>query len=348
MKRLFTTLALAATLACGAVLAATDAESPQGLLKGKLPDDAAALKRVAITAFVVQVVTDFGVEMKRSNNTFYSKVHNLAPEQLQALADGLYAQMVQELAAGGIEVVPADQVAGQAALAELHKAGRKSPAVVNDSTIKKISTLVGAKGLPIVLFQLQDQKVPKYYTEVPEGTFSNQLVNWEQQSREWLLAGNLETFSTMSILTAQQKLADELKATALAVRITIPLIDMGIERKIGFTGGGDAGKVRPNPRLVEAGTVFSFAQAGGNPGHMAQQVLALQKPLPIQGVKFEVEAGAPRDGGGLIGALFGAAGANSGKADFMVKVDAAELQAGANAASGALFKELAQTLAAAK
>ncbi len=346
MKRLITTLALAAALAVGGAFAATDAESPQGLLKGKLPDNAAGLKRVAITCFVVQVVTDFGVEMKRSNNTFYSKVHSLTPDQLQALADGLYAQMAQELAAAGIEVVPADQVAGHAALAELHKVGRKSPAVVNDSSIKKISTLVGAKGLPIVLLQLADQKVPKYYTDVPEGTYSNQLLNWDRQSREWLRESDV--FNALSIVTAQQKLADELNATALAVRLTIPLVDMGIERKMSFTGGGDVGKVRPNPRLVEAGTVFSFAGPNGNAGHATQQVLVLQKPVAIQGVKFEVEAGAPRDGGGLIGALFGAAGVNSDKADFMVKVDAAELQAGATAASGALFKELAQTLAAAK
>lgn len=346
MKRFIETLALAAAVAAGSAFAATDAESPQGLLKGQLPDNAAGLRRVAITSFVVQVVTDFGVEMKRSSNTFYAKVHTLGPEQLQALADGLYTQMAQDLAAAGIEVVPAEQVAAQAALADLHRAGRKSPAVVNDSSIKKISTLVGARGLPIVLFQVQDRKVPKYYTEVPEGTYSNLLVNWEQQSREWLRESDVS--SSVSILTAQQKLAEELKATTLAVRITVPLVDIGIERKLSFTGGGDVGKVRPNPRLVEAGTVFSFAQPGGNPGHMAQQVLVLQRPVAIQGVRFEVEAGAPRDGGGLIGALFGAAGANADKADFMVKVDAADLQAGAAAAGGVLFKELAQTLAAAK
>ena len=281
--------------------------------------------------------------MKRSNNTFYSKVHSLSPEQLQALADGLYAQMTQELAAGGIEVVPADQVANHAALADLHKVARKSPSIVNDSSIKKISTLVGAKGLPIVLLQLVDQKVPKYYTEVPEGTYSNQLLGWDRQSREWLRESDV--FNALSIVTAQQKLADDMKATTLAVRLTIPLIDMGSER-VGFSG--DRGKVKPNPRLVEAGTVFSFAGPGGNAGHMTQQVLVLQKPVAIQGVKFEVEAGAPRDGGGLIGALFGAAGVNADKADFVVKVDAAELQAGATAAGGALFKELAQTLAAAK
>lgn len=342
MKRMITTLALAAALAGGA-FAATDAESPQGLLKGKLPDNAAALKRIAITGFVVQVVTDFGVEMKRSSNTFYSKVNSLTPEQLQALADGLYGQMAQELAAAGIDVVPADQVAVHAALADLHKIGRKSPAVVNDSSIKKISTLVGAKGLPVVLFQVQDQKVPKYYTEVPEGTYSNLLLNWDRQSREWLRESDV--FNALSVVTAQQKLADDLKATTLVVRLTIPLVDMGIER-VGL--GSDRGKVRPNPRLVEAGTVFSFAQPGGNAGHLTQQVLVLQKPLAIQGVKFEVEAGAPRDGGGLVGALFGAVGANADKADFMVKVDAADLLAGATAASGTLFKDLAQTLASAK
>jgi hypothetical protein len=98
-----------------------------------------------------------------------------------------------------------------------------------------------------VLFQLQDQKVPTYFTDVPEGTYSNQLVNREQQSKEWLLASNVETFGTVSILTAQQKLADELRATALAVRITIPLVDMGIERKIGSPAGAMRARSGPTP-----------------------------------------------------------------------------------------------------
>lgn len=348
MKRTLTLVCTAALLT-GSAYAATDATSPQGLLKGRLPDNAAGLKRVAITNFFVQYVTDFGVEMKRSNNTFYSKVTEPSPDTLQATADALYAQLVADLRAAGIEVVAPEQVAAQPALADLQKAGRKSPAIVNDSTVKKISTLVSAQGLPIVLMTVQDQKVPKVYTDVVEGTFSKLLQNWEQQAAEWLLPGNVETFSAMGLLTGQQKLAEALNATALSVRLTVPFVDMGIEPKASlFGGGGDKGRVAPNPRFVEAGTVFGFAQAGGNPGHLASQVMALQRPVKIEGLKFSVEGGEPRDGGGLVGALFGAAGANSDKADFKVKVDAAGFPASVVGAGSAIFKELAQTLATAK
>ncbi len=353
MRRLFTALALAASLVAGGVHAATDAESPQGLLKGKLPDDAAGLKRVAISNFVVQFVTDIGVEMKRSSNTFYSKVNSLSKEQLQAAADALYAQLVADLKAAGIEVVAADQLAAQPALADLQKTGRQNFAVINDSTIKKMSTLVGAAQLPMVLALVPDQKLPKYYTEVPEGTYSNQLVGWDQQARDWMLGSNVEVMSLTGIYGAQMKLAEALKATMLSVRVTVPFVDMGIERKVGGFGvglfsGGDYGVVRPNPRLVEAGTVISFVQVGSNPGQVSQTVMALQKPVPIKGLKFEINKGAPRDGGGLVGALFGAAGVNSDKADFLVVVDPTEFQASIVAAGSTVFMELASTLAAAK
>lgn len=348
MLRLLTLICAAALLA-GAAQAATDATSPQGLLKGRLPDNAAGLKRVAITNFFVQYVTDFGVEMKRSNNTFYSKVVEPSAEVMQATTDALYAQLVADLRAAGIEVVGAEQLASQPALADLQKAGRKSPAVINDSTVKKISTLVSAQGLPIVLMTVQDQKVPQIYTDVVAGTYGKLLLNWEQQAAEWLLPGNIETFSSVGLLTGQQKLADALNATALSVRLTIPFVDMGIEPKVGlFGGGGDKGRVEPNPRFVEAGTVFGFAQPGGNPGHMVNQVMVLQKPVKVEGLKFSVESGEPRDGGGLIGALFGAAGAGSDKADFKVKVESGGFQAAVVGASGTIFKELAQTLAAAR
>lgn len=260
---------------------------------------------------------------------------------------------MSELKAAGIDVVPAAEVAAQEAMAGLAKAGRKAPAVINDSTVKKISTLVAAQGLPIVLATVQDQKLDKFYTEPTEGTFPNQLVGWDEQVAAWLLPGNVESFGLAGIVMGQQKVAEALNATALNVRLALPFVDMGIERKAGGFGvslfsGGDQGKVQANPRFVEAGTVFGFAQAGGNPGHAAQQVLALQKPVKITDLKLEFEKGQPRDGGGLVGALFGAAGAGSDKADFLVKVDAAGFQAAVVTAATPIFKELAQTLAAAK
>jgi hypothetical protein len=353
MKHLLHTLCIAAAIVAGTVHAATDATSPQGLLKGKLPDDAAGLKRVAVGNFFVQYVTDFGLEMKRSSNTFYSKLKDVPPETLQATSNALHARLLAELKAAGLDVVPAEDVAAAPAMAELARIGKTAPVVVNDSTIKKISTLVGASGLPVILLTVPDQKLSKVYTEPLEGTYAKQLVNWEQQASEWLLAGNAETFSAAGIFTNQQKLAESLRATVLSVRLTVPFVDMGIEQKVGgfgvsLFGGGDQGRVVANPRFVEGGTVFAFAQAGGNPGHMTSQVMALQKPVPLQGLKFEFEKGAPRDGGGLVGALLGAAGAGSDKADFLVKLDATALQAALVEAAQPVFKDLARTLADAK
>lgn len=348
-------LASAALLALAVLSAhaATDATSPQGLLKGKVPDDAALLKRVAITGFVVQFVTDQGVEMKRSNNTFKSKLTEVTPEQYQAAAAALYGQLQAELKAAGIEVVATEQVAAHPALAELRRVGSKNMARIDDSSIRKMSTLVGTAELPMVLALVLDQKVPKYYTDVPEGTFANDLSGWDQMRSEWLLGSNAEVMSMSTIFGSTQKLADDLKATALAVRLAVPFVDIGIEKKVGGFGvglfsGGDYGKVVPNPRFVESGTVFQLSQAGGNPGHLAQQVLVLQKPVPVPGVKMEIVKGEATGDGGLVGALFRAAGAGAEKADFLVKTEGQSLAPALAAAAQPIFKELAQALAGTK
>lgn len=356
MKTLsFARLALLGAALClgGGAFAATDASSPQGLLKGRLPDDAALLKRVAITNFVVQFVTDQGVEMKRSNNTFYAKLTEVTPEQYQAAASALYEQLVAELKAAGIEVVATEEVAAHPATAALQRIGSKNMAVVHDASIKKMSTLVGLPQLPMVLALVPDQKLSKYYTEVPEGTYSKDLTGWDEQQREWLRASNGELGSLVTVFGSTQKLAEDLKATALSVRLAVPFIDIGIEKKVGGFGvglfsGGDYGKVVQNTRFVEAGTVFLLAQAGGNPGHLAQQVMALQKPVPVAGVKLEVVKGERKDDGGVIGALFRAAGADAAKADFFVKAEGATLAPALAASVQPLFKDLAQTLAGAK
>jgi hypothetical protein len=353
MKHLFHAACVAAAIVTGPALAATELAGPQGLLKGQVPDNAAGLKRVAVTNFVVQFVTDLGVEMKRSNNTFHAKLVEVTPEQYQAAADALYEQLVTELKAAGIDVVPRAEVAAHPAIAELQRIGSKGMAVVNDSSIKKLSTLAGAAQLPMVLALVPDQKLPKYHTDVPEGTYAKDLLGWEQQQREWLRASNAEVMSLSTIFGSTLKLAEDLKATALSVRLAVPFVDIGIEKVVGggglsLFGGGDKGKVVANPRFVEGGTVFLLAQGGGNPGHVAQQVLALQQPVPVAGLKLDIVKGARKDDGGVVGALFRAAGGDSDKADYVVKTDGATLAPALAASAQPIFKELAQALAAAK
>ena len=124
-------------------------------------------------------------------------------------------------------------------------------------------------------------------------------------------------------------------------------------------GYGDVtGLIKPNPRFVEAGTVFSFAQGG------QQSVLGLQKPVSITGLKVTPDPGmksldqgfmglgfgAVRSarGGGGIGALLRGAGVDKSEADFWVNVDAAEFQPALVGAGSTIFKELAQIMAGAK
>lgn len=350
-----------AALAPTATHAAADVQGPSGLLKGQLPDDRAALKRVAITGFVVQYVTDFGIETKRTRGgTFFAKWKDAPPPLLQATAQALYAQLVADLKAGGIEVVPAEQVAAQPALAEVRKAARPSPATVDDSSLRKTSVLVAAQQLPLVLATVPDAKLDSYATQPVEGTDPpRQLMGWDEQASQWLAAGNLELSSLATIYFGQAKVADALKATALNVRITVPLVDLGVTTA-GNAGGGLfgasklTGVIKPNPRIVEGGTVFGFAQAGGNPGH--RHLVALQKPLPLAGLKVSADPDKvtldetifgkqSARGSGLLGALTGAAGANSDAADFLVSVDAATLEPALLEAARPMFKELAQILA---
>ncbi len=342
---------------------AVDAESPQGLLKGTLPDNAAALKRVAITTFYVQYVTDLGIETKRTRGgTFFSKWKGVPPDVLQATSNALYGQLVADLRAAGIDVVGADQVAGQPALADLRKAAQANPAIVNDSTLKKVSTVVAAQDLPITFATLPDVKLASYATKPVEGTDApSQLIGWDRQSTQWLSNGNAEVMSLASIYFGQAKLAESLNATALAVRLTVPLVDLGVTTA-GNAGGGIFGSakvtgvIKANPRFVEAGTVFSFAQAGGNPGH--RFVLGLQRPVMIDALKVTPEPDKvsldetifgkqSARGQGLLGALTRATGATNDEADFAVNVDAAEFQPALVKAGSILFKDLARTLGAA-
>jgi hypothetical protein len=354
--------------------AAIDVESPQGLLKGQVPDNAAALKRVAITTFFVQYVTDFGIESKgtkafrNQGDLFYSKWKDVPPEVLQATTNALYEQLAADLKAAGIDVVPNDQVAALAPMAELRKVGRANPARVSDSTLRKASSLVSAKDLPLVLATVPDVKLSSYATQPIEGTDPpRNLIGWDKQASEWLLGSNFELMSLTTIYFGQAKVAESLNATALNVRLTVPLVDMGTSSKLGGVLGGSSlfassaaiGHVKANPRFVEAGTVFSFAQAGGNPGH--RHVVGLQKPVQIAGLtvtpdketKAVSETALVRSdddktarSGGLLGAIMGAAGAQSDQSDFWVTVDAAGFQPALVAAGSAIFKELAQILAA--
>jgi hypothetical protein len=354
MKFFLTALSFVASLSIFSVHAATSAESPQGFLKGVLPDNTAALKRVAITTFFVQYVTHQSVEAKGSE-VFYAQWDGVSPALMQATANALYLQLTEDFKAAGIEVVPAAEVEAQPSLAELRQAGSKNLSVVNDSTLWKTSTLVSANDLPIVLTPLADVRLGQYATTTAEGT-NQPLIGADNLLKRWLVPGG-EVSNLVTIYGNQSKLAESLKATTMGVRLVVPLINIGVQRKVGGFGvgileGGHYGLAQPNARFVEAGTVFAFSQAGGNPGHL--HAMGLQKPVPISGLKIEiVQTDRYRDrsafrqkDGGLFGALGRAAGTNNNAPHLLVKLDPADFQQSLVGAGSTIFKEMAQTLAA--
>lgn len=360
MNRRLSLLAAATclALAAGPAWAATDVTSPQGLLKGQVPDNLPALKRVAIANFFVQYVTEFGIEMKSGNIVWTTKWEQPPAEQLTAGANALYARLVSELKAAGVEVVEPDQVAALPALAEMKGFAKASPAEVRDPTLKKASLMVAARDLPVVMAPVPDQKVPAYFTKPLEGTPERTLVGWEPQSKEWLAGGNIEVGKLVPIYFGQAKIGKELNATVLNVRLTIPLVDMGAGKTLGgLAGGGDVfespkaqAAVKGNPRFVEGGTVFAFAQAGGNPGH--RHAVALQKPVAIAGLGLGIQVAdidpdkkSTARGGGLFGLLGQATGAGSTAADFLVSIRPDGFGEALAGSAAPIFKELAQILA---
>jgi hypothetical protein len=246
-------------------------------------------------------------------------------------------------------------------MAELHKVAKPSPAVISDAPLKKASKLVSAQGLPLVLATVPDVKLRNYATKPLDGTDGpGNLVGFDRQVKEWMTGGAPEVFNLSTIYVGQAKVAQGLNATILNLRLTVPLVDLGVTT-CGNAGGScsgwgnTTGLVKPNARFVEGGTVFSLAQSEGNPGHWHQ--VGLQTPVPISGLKVTTDIGRlelynstfgkdvkTARSGGLVGLLARGAGADSDKADFWVSFDAAELQPALVAAGSTIFKELAQIL----
>jgi hypothetical protein len=328
--------------------AALALDSPQGLLTGALPDGVGAKKRVAVGTFMVQFVTRQSVESKKSNDVYHARVEGLSAEAMQKIADTAYDQFVSDLRGAGLQVVDLADVLAHPATADLAKAGRKSPAEIVDKPVRKTSQFVSAKGLPLVLAPVGDVKLDKYATDSAEGT-NVKLVGADEQNRTWMMPSNGETFSLGSIYGAEYKLAEALDATVVNVRLTLSLVNVGMQAKVGGFGiglfsGGEYGIVTANPRLVESGTVFGLVQ------NTQFKSMGAKKPMPLADLKPEIAHvgdGKVTGDGGLIGMLM----ANEGDGErgtARVKVNADQLGTAMNGAASNLFKDLAQTLLAAK
>jgi hypothetical protein len=338
----FRLLAVLATALLLTACASGPKKVAYGSFEATLPEKTGAIKRIAITNFFVQYVTDIGVESEKNNNTFYSKTQGLTQETLQTTANSLYDELVVALNDAGIEVVGKDALNAIPEYKEIQNVSTKSPYAVNDSSIRKMSTMVSAYNMPIYVSTVSDVKLPVTYN-IARKESDRKIIRQEQNESEWLRdMSSSETFNLSTIYGGQMKISKALGAATMSVRLTVPMFDMGIESpKTFFGGGGDKGFVKANARFVEGGTIFHISNAEPGSGEVGK--FTLTKPVPISGLKVDISNGnGPRDGGGLVGALLGATGVNSDKADFYVNIEASTFKPSLVASSKTLFKDVAQ------
>lgn len=333
-RRALAVCAMAAAAAASAL--AQDAAPPPALSVAehvKLPGShtLGGARRVAIPTFIVHLVRDQGIErsggsfgmFQGQSATYFTQVRGIEAEQLHAVADALYEQLVAELKAAGIDVVPIAEMDANADFQEIRKTAKRSPVVealefgTRRDKHMSVNMLATAKGLPLFVRNVLDDR--------------------------WLpgQAFPAEGYQGMTLVLGAGKMAQALQAPLLNVRLSVALA----EQKGRGWGGASARpdfvlnrwvrtqsarwefQTDPFVRFVEQGTRITLT----NPGMDLQPAPAsfvLAQPVAISGVELEGVAG---DGGnargsGLLGALGRAvSGSNQASADLYLDVNAANL-----------------------
>jgi len=223
MKRIATVLAAIALLAAPAMAAAQTidpqadlAPQAQTLVEAENAEHLKGLKRVFIPSFQVHFVTESkasaqinGIQVitgAPSNVTI--KLTGVEDARMQALADGLYARTVQQLTDAGIEVVPLEQLKAHPAFAELAASGQPAPKEEDASAGK--GKFFSTQGLPL-----------HYLDEVG---FIQKIVLFGKKPEDAFLPLGSKmgaAFSAGGVQMQEERLAKDLQAAALKVRITV-------------------------------------------------------------------------------------------------------------------------------
>lgn len=177
------------------------------------PEYLKGLKRVVIPSFMVEFVTEAKASTALSgialatggNSSALIRMKGAQPEQFQSVTDRLYAQTVEALIQAGIEVISRDRLLANATFKEIAAKGEKAP---------REEEAKGGKGMYHSAVEL-----PLYFMN--EENFITRLFSKPKED-VYLTFGTKfgAGFSTAQIPSLEEKLAQELDATVLKVRIT--------------------------------------------------------------------------------------------------------------------------------
>lgn len=181
------------------------------------------IHRVVIPSFMVEYVTEAkggtqidGIAMfAGAPSNAVIKLKGADPERFQPIADALYEQTVAELEKSGIEVVPLDKLKESATYKEIAAKGETAPR--EESAKGGKGMFYTAKELPLYYMDEVAFIPPKMQINI------NPFNKPKPKVDSFLTFGTRigSAFSTATIPALEQKLAQELDATAMKVRITI-------------------------------------------------------------------------------------------------------------------------------
>jgi len=318
-------LALAAMVAGGTspVLAQTPMAADAALavadyVKAEQPGGLGPHKRVAIASFVLHFVRDQGIErdagsfgMFQGQSATYFVQTRADPALLQSVADQLYDNFVVSLKAAGVEAIPPAELDANPEFQEIRKASPKSPLVESLETgMRKdkhmaVNVLVAAKGLPLILYGVDDKK--------------------------WLPPKASALGSLQTVVLGGATAAKALQAPLINVRMTVSMVEQkgkgwGSSAQFGHMVHKTASwsfEADPLPRFVEGGSAVMVHGVNLSGLPSSKNVITLVKPVAIVGLQLSAEKSGSTSarGSGLLGAIGRAAGGTDQAADAYIDVD---------------------------
>jgi hypothetical protein len=289
-------------------------------VKAEQPGGLGPNKRVAIASFVLQLVRDQGIErdagsfgmFQGQSATYFVQVRGADPALLQSVADKLYDNFVASLKAAGVEVVPQAELDANPEFQEIRKVSPKAPLTESLETgMRKdkhmaVNVLVTAKGLPLMLYGVDDKK--------------------------WLPPKMSAVGSLQTVVLGGATAAKALQAPLINVRMTVAMVEPKgkgsgrtsqfgnmVTKTASWEFGADA-----LPRFVDGGSAVMVHGLGLSGLPSQKNVLTLVKPVAIAGLQLSAEKGEgsmSARGSGLLGAIGRAAGGTDQAADAYVDID---------------------------
>lgn len=230
------------------------------------PEVIAGLKRVVITSFMTDFVTELkyskslsGLEaMIGADSDVTIKLVGADNALLQAITDKFYDQTVEQLKAQGIEVVPNEELVALPEFADL-KSGSITP-LPSEQDAKS------GKGL---FFSARD--LPLHLTD--ETQFITKISFGKKKQDDFLTFGSRFSggFSAHQTLQAEEKIAKKLDATALKVRLTV--LGGQLTPDTGFWSGGKV-STKAGASFVDFVSRYAFVTGDGSRARVSLKEIA--------------------------------------------------------------------------